>query len=139
MASSVPHISLIMKRKVPVSTANTSHSLHYLPPVKPSAVALGTIFTHATNLAVMAPLFGDAYNKAMNADTKEEFIKSKEAAKSATLWGSNLLGSGAQTYAIAALLTQTGVLSYKGAAYVGALIFAATSVPTVRSSIPSTL
>lgn len=71
----------------------------------------------------------------MNADTKEEFIKSKEAAKSATLWGSNLLGSGFQTYAVAALLTQTGVLSYKGAAYVGGLIFAATSVPTVCSSV----
>lgn len=83
----------------------------------------------------MAPLFGDAYHKAMNADTKEEFIKSKEAAKSATLWGSNLLGSGFQTYAVAALLTQTGVLSYKGAAYVGGLIFAATSVPTVCSSV----
>jgi hypothetical protein len=80
----------------------------------------------------MAPLFGESYQKAMNADSKQEWIKSKEAAKTATLWGSNVIGSGAQTYAIAALLTQTGVLTYKGAAYVGALIFAATSVPTVR-------
>ncbi|KAH0612744.1 uncharacterized protein LAJ45_00469 [Morchella importuna] len=110
-------------------------SLHYLPPVKPSAVALGTLFTHTTNLAVMAPLFGESYQKAMNADSKQEWIKSKEAAKTATLWGSNVIGSGAQTYAIAALLTQTGVLTYKGAAYVGALIFAATSVPTVVSQL----
>lgn len=80
----------------------------------------------------MAPLFGEAYNNAMKADTKEEFVNSKEAAKTATLWGSNFLGSGVQSYAVAALLTQTGVMSYKGAAYVGALIFAATSVPTVR-------
>lgn len=68
----------------------------------------------------------------MKADTKEESVNSKEAAKTATLWGSNFLGSGVQSYAVAALLTQTGVMSYKGAAYVGALIFAATSVPTVR-------
>lgn len=79
----------------------------------------------------MAPLFGEAYNSAMKADTKEEFVKSKEASKTAALWASNFLGSGVQSYAVAALLTQTGVMSYKGAAYVGALIFAATSVPTV--------
>lgn len=82
----------------------------------------------------MAPLFGDAYQKAMNTDTKEEFIKSKEAGKTAALWGSNFLGSGVQTYAVAALLTQTGAMSYKGAAYIGALVFAATSVPTVSHS-----
>lgn len=112
---------------------NVIYSLYYLPSVKPSAIALGTIFTHASNLAVMAPLFGEAYQKAMNVDTKEEF-KSKEITKTATLWGSNFLGSGVQTYAVAALLTQTGVMSYKGAAYIGALIFAATSVPTVSYS-----
>ena len=55
---------------------------------------------------------------------------------SATLVGSSLLGSSVQTYAVAALLSRSAALSYKGAAYVGALVFAATSVPTVSFSIP---
>ncbi|PUU79784.1 hypothetical protein B9Z19DRAFT_1192400 [Tuber borchii] len=107
----------------------------YLPPVKPSAIALGTIFTHTANLAVMSPLFGETYRKAMKADSKSEFATSKEAMMSATLVGSSLVGSSVQTYAVAALLSRSAALSYKGAAYVGALVFAATSVPTVVSQL----
>ena len=94
-----------------------SHTLDYLPPVKPSAIALGTLFNHAANLAVLGPVFGDTYRRAQAADTKEEFLKSKEAASAATLYGSTLVGSGLQTYAIAAILNHSNVLSYKGAAY----------------------
>ena len=39
------------------------------PPVKPSAIALGTVYTHTISLAVLAPLFGDTYKRAQNADT----------------------------------------------------------------------
>jgi hypothetical protein len=35
-----------------------------LPPVKPSAIALGTLFTHAASLAVLGPVFGDTYHRA---------------------------------------------------------------------------
>ena len=80
---------------------------------------------------MLAPIFGETYKKAQEADSKEEFIKSREAASAATLYGSTLVGSGIQTYAVAAVLNHCGVLSYKGAAYVGGLIFAATTVPEV--------
>ena len=105
--------------------------MDYLPPVKPSAIALGTLFNHAANMAVLTPLFGETYHKAQNASSKEEFIKSKEAASAAALYGSTLVGSGLQTYAVAAVLNHCNVLSYKGAAYIGGLVFAATSVPQV--------
>merc|ERR1712000_252847 len=68
-------------------------TLHYLPPVKPSAIALGTVFNHAVSLAVLAPVFGETYHRAQAANTKEEFFKSKEAATAAASWGSSLLGS----------------------------------------------
>jgi hypothetical protein len=78
-----------------------------LPPVKPSAIALGTIFNHA------------------------EFVKSKEAASAAAAWGTSLVGSAVQSYGVGALINATGTLSYKGAAYLGSLIFMASSAPSV--------
>ncbi|KAF8250667.1 DUF1761-domain-containing protein [Wilcoxina mikolae CBS 423.85] len=113
----------------------TSYTIDYLPPVKPSAIALGTVFNHAANLAVLTPIFGETYRRAQHADSKEEFIKSKEAASAAVLYGSTLVGSGIQTYAVAAVLNHCGVLSYKGAAYIGGLIFAATSVPQLVTQV----
>lgn len=102
-----------------------------LPPVKPSAIALGTVFSHGVELAVMAPLFGQTYQRAKAANTKEEFIKSKEAAGAAVAWGTSFVGAGLQSYGVAALINATGTLSYKGAAYLGGLIFAATAAPGV--------
>lgn len=104
-----------------------------LPPVKPSAIALGTIFTHTASLAVLAPLFGDTYHRAQAANSNEEFFKSKEAATAAASWGSSLAGSALQTYGVAALINSTGTLSYKGAAYLGSLIFMASAAPSVRT------
>ena len=101
--------------------------------MKPSAIALGTIFTHTASLGILAPVFGDTYHRAQAANSKEEFIKSKEAAGAAAAWGSSLAGSAVQTYGVAALINATGTLSYKGAAYLGALIFFASSAPGVRS------
>ena len=102
-----------------------------LPAVKPSAIALGTIFNHAASLAILAPVFGDTYHRAQAANSKEEFLKSKEAAGAAAAWGSSLVGSAIQTYGVGALLNATGTLSYKGAAYMGSLIFMASSAPSV--------
>jgi len=110
-------------------------SLHYLPPVKPSAIALGTIFSHAASLAVMAPLFGETYNRAQAANSKEEFFKSKETATAAATWGSSLVGSAIQAYGVGALINATGTLSYKGAAYLGSLIFFASSAPALVSQV----
>lgn len=103
-----------------------------LPPVKPSAIALGTVFTHTASLGILAPVFGDTYHRAQAANSKEEFIKSKEAAGAAAAWGSSFVGSAVQTYGVAALINATGTLSYKGAAYLGSLIFMASSAPSVR-------
>lgn len=104
-----------------------------MPPVKPSAIALGTIFTHTSALAIMAPLFGDTYNKAIRSNSSEEFLKSKEAASAASVWGSSVVGSAIQTYGVAALINATGTLTYKGAAYLGSLIFMASAAPSVRT------
>src|SRR5579871_976351 len=105
-----------------------------LPPVKPSAIALGTVFNHAVSLAVMAPIFGETYHRAQEANTKEEFFKSKEAATAAATWGSSLVGSAIQSYGVGALINATGTLTYKGAAYLGSLIFMASAAPSVRIS-----
>ncbi|OQV01387.1 hypothetical protein CLAIMM_06757 isoform 2 [Cladophialophora immunda] len=106
-------------------------TLHYLPPVKPSAIALGIVFNQAASAAVLAPLFGDTYHRAKAADSKEEFFKSKETATAAASWGSSIVGSAVQTYGVAALINATGTLSYKGAAYLGGLIFMASYSPSV--------
>lgn len=103
-----------------------------LPPVKPSAIALGTIFNHAASLAILGPVFGDTYHRAQAANSKEEFVKSKEAASAAAAWGTSLAGSALQSYGVGALINATGTLSYKGAAYLGSLIFFASSAPSVR-------
>lgn len=106
-----------------------------LPSVKPSAIALGTVFSHTASLVILAPLFGDTYQRAKAADSKEEFFRSKEAAGAAAAYGSSVVGSAIQSYGVAALLNTSAVLSYKGAAYLGSLIFFASSAPSV-SSLP---
>ena len=108
------------------------------PPVKPSAIALGTIFNHAASLAILAPVFGDTYHRAQTANSTEEFIKSKKAASAAAAWGTSLIGSAIQSYGVGALINATGTFSYKGAAYLGSLIFMASSAPSVHHpSFPS--
>jgi len=110
-------------------------SLQYFPAVKPSAIALGTIFNHTVELAVLSPIFGQTYQRAKVANTKEEFVKSREATGAAIAWGTALVGSALQSYGVGALINATGTLSYKGAAYLGGLIFAATSAPTFIGQI----
>jgi hypothetical protein len=102
-----------------------------LPPVKPSAIALGTVFNHVASLAVLGPVFGETYHRAQAANSKEEFVRSKEAASAASAWGTSLVGSALQSYGVGALINATGTLSYKGAAYLGSLIFLASSAPSV--------
>ncbi|KAK7204182.1 hypothetical protein BZA70DRAFT_290727 [Myxozyma melibiosi] len=104
-------------------------SLKYFPTVTPSAIALGTAFTHATSLVLSAPFFGSAYERAKSADTPEEFLKSKEGAGAIAAWGSSLAGAAAKTYAVAAILQSTGTITQKGAVYLGVLLFAIGSVP----------
>ncbi|KAK3067803.1 hypothetical protein LTR53_015096 [Teratosphaeriaceae sp. CCFEE 6253] len=110
-------------------------TLHYLPPVKPSAIAVGAVFNHAVSLAILGPVFGDTYRKAQAANSNEEFFKSKEAASAAAAWGTSVAGSAIQSYGVGALLNATGTLSYKGAAYLGSLIFMASAAPGVVAQV----
>lgn len=82
---------------------------------------------------VMGPLFGETYRRAKAANSSEEFVKSKEASSAAVAWGTSLVGSALQSYGVGALINATGTLSYKGATYLGALIYMATAAPTVSS------
>merc|ERR1711963_1086033 len=101
--------SLTPSPHLKTQTLITMASLHYLPPVKPSAIALGTAFNHAVSLAVLGPVFGDAYRRAQQANSKEEYFHTKEDA--------------------------TGTLTYKGAAYLGSLIFFASAAPSIVSQV----
>jgi hypothetical protein len=81
---------------------------------------------------VLAPIFGETYRRARAADTKEEFLHSREAATAAATWGASLAGAALQSYGVGALINVTGTLTYKGAAYLGGLIFFASAAPSVR-------
>ncbi|CAD6500486.1 BgTH12-07662, partial [Blumeria graminis f. sp. triticale] len=105
------------------------------PAVRPSAVALGTIFSHGASLAILKPVFGDTYHQAIASDSKEEFAKSNEAVSAASAWGTSLVGSALQSYGVSALINATGTLSYKAAASLGALIFVASSAPSFMTQI----
>lgn len=117
--------------KISTLTQAIYFSIQYFPPVRPSAIAVGTLYAHAASIAVMSPLFGETYRKVKTSHSKEEFLRSRQAASAATAYGSSLVGSAIQTYGVVALLNATGPLSYKSAAYIGGLIFAATTVPAV--------
>ncbi|PHH61239.1 hypothetical protein CDD80_1509 [Ophiocordyceps camponoti-rufipedis] len=86
-------------------------------------------------LAVLSPIFGKTYQRAKQANTKEEFIRSSEAAGAAAAWGTSFVGAALQSYGVGALINATGTLSYKGAAYLGGLIFTATSMPTYLAQV----
>lgn len=81
---------------------------------------------------MLGPVFGDAYRRAQAANSKEEYFNTKEAATAAASWGSSLVGSAIQAYGVGALINATGTLTYKGAAYLGSLIFFASAAPSVR-------
>jgi hypothetical protein len=40
----------------------------YFPFVRPSAIVFGTVFEHVSSFIVYGPLFGQTWQKAMNAD-----------------------------------------------------------------------
>ncbi len=126
-----------MSYKLSLQHADTPPPFPDFPAVKPSAIALGTIFNHTVELAVLSPIFGQTYQRAKVSNTKEEFVKSREATGAAIAWGTAVVGSALQSYGVGALINATGTLSYKGAAYLGGLIFAATSAPTVRCPVLS--
>ncbi|THY38802.1 DUF1761-domain-containing protein [Aureobasidium pullulans] len=128
------HIHLQTLHIFNLQPQNNSQSSQW-PLCLPSAIAVGTAFNHLASLAILGPVFGDTYRQAQAANSKEEFFKSKETASAAAAWGTSLAGSALQSYGVGALLNATGTLSYKGAAYLGGLIFAASSAPSFIAQI----
>lgn len=118
-----------------IPAAASTSTKRIAPPAAIPAIAPGTIFNHAASLAVLGPVFGDTYHRAQAANSKEEFVKSKEAASAAAAYGTSLVGSAIQSYGVGALINATGTLSYKGAAYLGSLIFFASSAPSFIAQI----
>lgn len=96
-----------------------------------SAIAFGAAFTHTASFILSAPVFGAAFQKAREAETPRDFLQTKEAASAGILYTSSFVGSGLQSYGMAALLHLTGVATGKAALVVGGLVFAATCVPTL--------
>lgn len=100
-----------------------------------SAIAIGTLFTHTSSLLPSLPVFGAAFQNARKADTAEDALKSKETASAAIVYTSSLTGSALQTYAVSALINITGTITYKGASYLGGLLFLISSVPSVINNV----
>lgn len=84
---------------------------------------------------MLQPIFGDAFRRAKEANSAEEFLKSKQASSAGIAWGTSFVGSSLRAYGVGALINATGTLSYKGAAYLGTLIFFATSAPQYLGEI----
>lgn len=109
------------------------------PPIKPSAIALGVVFKYSTQL-----LFGVIVEGTVHRDEIRERLNSVQPSDKPfhdhtvtddiAHHSSGLTASAFQTYALAALLSASGTLSYKGATYVGALVYFASSVPGVSNS-----
>lgn len=117
------------------SSPNVSVPVSYFPAIRPSALAVGTVYEHLTSALVFGPLFGQTWQKAMNSDKNSEFWKTKEAQSAVAAYGGSLVSSGLQTYCISALMQLTGTVTYKGSVYLGALVFGATSVPGIVASM----
>ena len=50
-----------------MSSPNASIPVSYFPSIRPAALALGTVFEHVTSALVYGPLFGQTWEKVMNA------------------------------------------------------------------------
>lgn len=107
---------------------------NYFPSVRPSALAVGIGFEFISGFIVEGNLLKSTYERAKSSSDPEAFAKSKEAENTAVVVGTNLVSSAIQTYGVAALINLTGTHTYKGAASLGSLIFAAAYLPSIVSS-----
>jgi hypothetical protein len=63
-----PHQISFYPRNSRQSKRIMSLPVSYFPSVRPSAIVLGTVFEHVSSFIVYGPLFGQTWQKAMNAD-----------------------------------------------------------------------
>ncbi|KAA8908916.1 hypothetical protein TRICI_004729 [Trichomonascus ciferrii] len=99
-----------------------------------SAIAIGTAFSHVNSFIVTAPVIGAACKKAREADTKEEFLKSKEAAGALCVNTNSLVTSALRSYAVAVLLNKTGASNLCAATCVGGLVFTISALPSILTN-----
>ncbi|KAF5101708.1 hypothetical protein D0Z00_000782 [Geotrichum galactomycetum] len=86
-------------------------------------------------MITVSPIFGALFQKAKSADSPKELLKSQEAASALTVYGSSITGSAIQSYAVGALLNLTGTVTYKGASYLGGLIFLISQTPQIVNNV----
>jgi len=109
-------------------------SLEYLPSVRGSGIVVGSAFSLLSSQIVYGPLLGSIWSKAMQQDKNSEFWK-REAGPVAATYASSVAAAVAQAYGVGALINVTGTLSYKGAAYLGALLLLVNTAPSAVHSI----
>jgi len=109
-------------------------SLEYLPSIKPSALAIGALYSHVSSFIVYGPLLGSNFNKAMQQDKNSEFWK-REGGPVAITYVSSVSAAIVQTYGVAAILKQTGTVSYTGASYLGLLLLFISAAPSAATSV----
>merc|ERR1712169_111129 len=127
-SKNLPSTSSINTTLCPSCPSTISHPSSHPPlPSAPSSTTL-----HPSQFSAQSSV---TLTTAPKLNSKEEFVKSKEAASAAAAYGTSLVGSAIQSYGVGALINATGTLSYKGAAYLGSLIFFASSAPSFIAQI----
>lgn len=109
-------------------------TIQFWPLVKPSAIAVGIVFGHSVPIFMAIPGLGPIIERAKDADTPEGAKKSKDSISAPTFFGTSLVGLAIRTYGVSALLNLTGTYTYKGAAYLGTLMFFAATLPLVLNA-----
>jgi hypothetical protein len=109
-------------------------SFEYLPGVKPSGLVVGALFAHASSFVVYGPLFGSLWHKTFQ-EEKNKSVWNAESKPAVAAYIGSLVAAGLQTYATAALLIETNTFSYKGAAYLGGIIFLVRTAPSAVHSL----
>lgn len=98
-------------------------------------IIIGTAYSEISSFLIQRPVFGAVWSKAQSATHPKEFIEAKESQTAAASLTTSSVASVFQSYGVNALLHLTNVVSYKGAAIVGGLLFAAQSGPQIVYSI----
>ncbi|OLL26875.1 UPF0591 membrane protein [Neolecta irregularis DAH-3] len=107
----------------------------YFPTIRPTALLVGCIADFAAASLIQGPIAGATWDRAMRADKNSEFWRNNQNQNAVATYGASFISSVVQSYAIAALINLTGTVTYKGAASLGVLVFAATSVPSAASAL----
>lgn len=105
------------------------------PPISFVPIIVGGAFSEISSFIVQRPVFGAVWQKAQTATHPKEVLEAKESQTAVASFTTSAIASVIQSYGVSALLHLTNVVSYKGAAVVGGLLFAAQSGPQIVYNI----